>query len=162
MSSFLEKHERVDGTFIGKDCDENGVDLSGGEWQRLVIASSYMGEPDVLIMDEPTASIDPLREMEMLSSFRKNLGGRTAVLISHRIGFARLADRIIMRENGKITESGTHAELLEKGGYYARLFNEQNKLYDDGEKSVGDEEIFNSRTRPLPRHNLRLPRQLPM
>ncbi len=131
LQSFLAKYELGDETSIGKDYDENGVELSGGEWQRLVIASSYIGEPEILIMDEPTASIDPMREMEMLSNFRRNLGGRTAVLISHRIGFARLADRIIMMENGKITESGTHEELIASGGYYARLFSEQKKLYED-------------------------------
>ena len=106
--------------------------MAGGEWQRLIIASAYMGEPELLLMDEPTASIDPLKEMELIRNFRENLKGKTAILISHRIGFARLADRIVMMENGRITEQGTHEELLERNGYYASLFTEQKKLYEEG------------------------------
>ena len=90
-----------------------------------------MGQPEILILDEPTASIDPLKEMEMLKNFRKNLSGKTAVLISHRIGFARLADRIIMMENGKITEQGTHDELIKANGTYAKLFYTQKELYEE-------------------------------
>ena len=82
-------------------------------------------------MDEPTASVDPLEELELLKHLRENLNNKTAILISHRIGFARLADRIIMLQNGKIVEQGTHAELLEKNGYYSLLFHEQQKLYEE-------------------------------
>jgi ABC-type multidrug transport system fused ATPase/permease subunit len=88
-----------------------------------------MGEPEILLLDEPTASIDPLLEMEFIKNLRENLKGKTAILISHRIGFARIADRIVMMENGKITEQGTHDELLSNNGYYSKLFNEQKKLY---------------------------------
>ncbi len=131
MRNFINKYEKGDQTVVGKEYDDQGVDLSGGEWQRMVIASAYMGEPELLLMDEPTASIDPLKEMEMIRNFRENLRGKTAILISHRIGFARLADRIVMMENGRIAEEGTHEELLEKGGNYARLFNEQKRLYEE-------------------------------
>jgi ATP-binding cassette subfamily B protein len=131
----INKYKDKDRTVLGKEYDEEGVDLSGGEWQSLVIASAYMGEPEILLMDEPTASIDPLKEMELIGNLRENLKGKTAVLISHRIGFARLADRIIMMQDGKITEEGTHEELLALGGYYASLFNEQKKLYTE-EKSA--------------------------
>jgi len=130
LYDLLSKYEAGDETVLGKEYDENGVDLSGGEWQRLVISSAYMGEPEILILDEPTASIDPLREMDMVKHFRDHLKGKTGILISHRIGFARLADRIVMMRDGKITEQGTHEELLAKGGYYAALFNEQKKLYE--------------------------------
>jgi len=132
IDAFLKKYREGDATLLGKKYDNSGVDLSGGEWQRLVIASAYMGEPEILLMDEPTAAIDPLKEMEMLRNFRENLRGKTAILISHRIGFARLADRIVMMEGGRILEEGTHEELLGRNGYYARLFREQKKLYESG------------------------------
>lgn len=131
INSLISKYSKGDKTILGKQYDEEGVDLSGGEWQRLIISSAYMGDPEILLMDEPTASIDPLKEMEMIENFRENLKGKTAILISHRIGFARLADRILMMENGRITEAGSHKELLEKNGYYAKLFYEQKKLYEE-------------------------------
>ncbi|AUS95744.1 hypothetical protein CDQ84_01350 [Clostridium thermosuccinogenes] len=116
-------------TLLGKDYDDFGTDLSGGEWQKVILARAYMGEPQVLILDEPTASIDPLEELNMLSNIRKIISGRTAILISHRIGFARLADRIIMIRDGRIIEQGSHDELLKKQGYYAELFEAQKNLY---------------------------------
>lgn len=116
-------------TKLGKTFYSDGVDLSGGEWQKIDLARTYMGDHCVLIMDEPTASIDPLKEIDMLKHFRTILEGRTAILISHRIGFARLADRIIIMNEGKIEESGSHEELLRKDGLYAKLFNSQKKLY---------------------------------
>lgn len=131
MDNFIDKFENGDRTLLGKEYNDHGIDLSGGEWQRLIIASAYIGEPELLLMDEPTASIDPLKEMELIQNFRENLKEKTAILISHRIGFARLADRIIMVENGHIAEQGTHEELLENGGYYAKLFSEQKKLYEE-------------------------------
>lgn len=130
LEEFLKKYDTRDRTVLGKEYDDEGVELSGGEWQRLVIASAYMGEPEILIFDEPTASIDPLKEMDMIRHFRENLKGKTAVLVSHRIGFARLADRIVMMENGKITEEGTHEELLKNNGSYAAVFREQKELYE--------------------------------
>lgn len=130
LEEFLSKYEAGDKTVLGKEYDDEGIDLSGGEWQRLVIASAYMGEPEVLIFDEPTASIDPLKEMDMIKHFRENLKGKTAILVSHRIGFARLADRIIMMEKGRICEEGTHEELLAGNGSYAAIFREQKNLYE--------------------------------
>jgi ABC-type multidrug transport system, ATPase and permease components len=116
-------------TKLGKSFYTEGIDLSGGEWQKLALARSYMGNHCVLILDEPTASIDPIKEIEMLSHFRKILEGRTAILISHRIGFARLADRIVMMDDGMIIESGTHEELLDSNGFYSKLFHSQKELY---------------------------------
>lgn len=116
-------------SLIGKIFYDDGIDLSGGEWQKIVLARAYMGEHSVLILDEPTASIDPLKEMEMLLHFKDILKDRTAILISHRIGFARLADRIIMMNNGEIVESGTHNELMQLNGLYKKLFDTQKKLY---------------------------------
>lgn len=131
LIDFISQYPLGEHTVLGKQYDENGVDLSGGEWQRLTIASAYMGQPEILILDEPTASIDPLKEMEMIKDLRKNLEGKTAILISHRIGFARLADRIIVMSDGKIREQGTHQELLNKNGSYAAFFCAQKELYEE-------------------------------
>jgi ABC-type multidrug transport system fused ATPase/permease subunit len=116
-------------TLMGKSFYDDGIDLSGGEWQKIALARAYMGNHHVLILDEPTASIDPMKELEMLSRFKDNLKDRTAILISHRIGFARLADKIIMMDKGMVVESGSHDELLAKDGFYAKLFNAQKELY---------------------------------
>lgn len=116
-------------SLIGKIFYDDGIDLSGGEWQKIVLARAYMGENSILILDEPTAAIDPLKEMEMLLHFKDILSDRTAILISHRIGFARLADRIIIMDKGEIVESGTHDELMQLNGLYKKLFDSQKELY---------------------------------
>lgn len=116
-------------TKLGKQIYEDGVELSGGEWQKLALARAYMGNHELLVLDEPTASIDPMKEMEMLRHFRQILQGRTALLISHRIGFARLADRILVMEKGEMVEAGSHEELLQKNGLYSRIFYAQKELY---------------------------------
>lgn len=118
-------------TILGKEYSKEGQDLSGGQWQRIILARAYMGEPDVLILDEPTAAIDPLEEMRMLGQFKDIVEDKTALLISHRIGFARMADRICMMEDGNIVEDGTHEELMRLKGNYYRLFIAQQELYQE-------------------------------
>lgn len=135
--SFLKLHEifqdleNKENSILGKVYDEQGVELSGGEWQKIMLASAYMGTPDLLILDEPTASIDALMESEMLHNLRTHLNGKTALLISHRIGFARLADEIIVMHQGRIAEQGSHEELLAIDGYYKKMFYEQKDLYEN-------------------------------
>ena len=116
-------------TTLGKAFYAEGIDLSGGEWQKLAIARCYMGDHQVFIMDEPTASIDPFKETEMLNQIRKMSKDHTVILISHRIGFARIADRIFLMNNGRLVESGTHDELINKKGMYFQLFRAQKDLY---------------------------------
>ena len=120
-------------TVLGKEYDSQGRDLSGGQWQRIILSRAYMGAPEILVLDEPTASIDPIEEMLLLKRFREIVSGKTAVLISHRIGFASLADRIVVMDNGRIVEDGTHQELMEAEGNYWKLFREQQKLYEGGQ-----------------------------
>jgi len=129
LVNIIEKLPYGVDTFLGKEYDKQGQDLSVGQWQRVILARAYMGNPEILIMDEPTASIDPFEEERMLEDFRDALEGKTALLISHRISFARLADRIIMMRDGAIVEAGTHEELLRKRGYYYELFSSQQSLY---------------------------------
>jgi len=101
---------------------DGGVDLSGGEWQKVALARAYMRDAKVLILDEPTASLDARAEYEVFVRFSELVAGRMAVLISHRFSTVRMADRIIVFQHGQIVEEGSHAELVARGGPYAELF----------------------------------------
>jgi len=102
-----------------------GVDLSGGEWQKIALARAYMRNAELLILDEPTAALDARAEFEVFQRFSKLTAGKTAVLISHRFSTVRMADRILVLDKGELVEIGSHQELLEQGGRYAELFNLQ-------------------------------------
>jgi ATP-binding cassette subfamily B protein len=99
-----------------------GIDLSGGEWQKIAIARAYMRDAQLLILDEPTAALDARSEFEVFKRFKELSKGKTAVLISHRFSSVRMADRIVVLKNGAVEAIGTHAELLEQRGRYAELF----------------------------------------
>jgi ATP-binding cassette subfamily B protein len=99
-----------------------GIDLSGGEWQKIAIARAYMRDAQLLILDEPTAALDARSEFEVFRRFKELSQGKTAVLISHRFSSVRMADRIVVLVDGTVEAMGTHAELLEQGGRYAELF----------------------------------------
>jgi ATP-binding cassette subfamily B protein len=99
-----------------------GVDLSGGEWQKVAIARAYMRDAQLLILDEPTAALDARSEFEVFKRFKDLSEGRTAVLISHRFSSVRMADRIVVLKDGAVDSAGTHAELLALRGRYAELF----------------------------------------
>ena len=101
---------------------KKGRDLSGGEWQKVAIARAYMRDADLIILDEPTAALDAKAESEVFSRFKSLASGRTAVIISHRFSTVRMADRILVLENGAILESGSHQDLLALRGRYAELF----------------------------------------
>ena len=133
IDAFVDRLPQKYETLLGKEFSEEGTDLSGGQWQRVAIARAYMGAPDLIILDEPTASIDPMEEEKLLEHFRELICGRTAILISHRIGFARLADRIVIMEDGKVKEEGSHDELIgRKDGTYRQLFMAQKQTYESG------------------------------
>lgn len=100
----------------------NGVELSGGEWQKLALARAYMRDAQVLILDEPTAALDARAEYEVFQRFADLTKGKSAVLISHRFSTVRMADRILVLDKGQLLEIGSHEELLQQGGRYAELF----------------------------------------
>jgi ATP-binding cassette subfamily B protein len=104
---------------------ENGVELSGGEWQKVALARAYMRDAQVLILDEPTAALDARAEYEVFQRFADLTQGRMAVLISHRFSTVRMADRILVLKSGELVDDGTHEELVARGGLYAELFSLQ-------------------------------------
>ena len=109
--------------------DAPGVELSGGQWQRIALARALLREHDLVILDEPSASLDAQSEQALHARFRALVRGRTAVLVSHRFSTVRMADRIAVLDGGRVTEQGTHAELLALGGTYSRLFRMQAAAY---------------------------------
>lgn len=106
-----------------------GVELSGGEWQKVALGRAYMRDAQVLILDEPTAALDARAEYEVFQRFARLTEGKTAVIISHRFSTVRMADRILVLESGQLLEIGSHTELLEKNGRYAELFQLQARGY---------------------------------
>jgi len=108
---------------------ENGVELSGGEWQKIALGRAYMRDAQLLILDEPTSSLDARAEHEVFQRFADLTKGKTAVLISHRFSTVRMADRILVLDNGEMLEIGTHEELLALNGRYAELFHLQAESY---------------------------------
>lgn len=116
-------------TILGRRVDPEGVELSGGEKQRIGVSRAQMSNKKVLILDEPAAALDPIAEMKQFERIKSRISGRTAILISHRIGFARMADRIIVMSAGKIQEIGTHKDLMKHNGMYATMFKSQANWY---------------------------------
>lgn len=127
-------------TMLGK-WFKDGYQLSGGEWQKVALARAFMREAPVLVLDEPTSSLDAQAEYEIFTKFRQLTEGKTAIFISHRFSTVRLADRIFVIEQGTIKESGTHTELLDLNGRYAELFHLQAEAYRETEPQL---------TRPAP------------
>ncbi|MCL1842815.1 MAG: ABC transporter ATP-binding protein/permease [Defluviitaleaceae bacterium] len=115
-------------TMLGREFD--GVDLSGGQWQRVAIARGLYRIHDVIVLDEPTAAIDPIEESRIYEKFIEISKDKTAVIVTHRLGSTKIADRIIVVENGKITAAGRHDELMATDGTYAKMFNAQAKWYE--------------------------------
>jgi ABC-type multidrug transport system fused ATPase/permease subunit len=116
-------------TYLYKLYEEDGVELSGGESQKLAIARALYKDAPVVVLDEPTAALDPRAEFEIYTKFLQMVDNKTAVFISHRLSSARFCDRIVVLKDGAIAESGSHDELMARNGYYAELFNMQAQFY---------------------------------
>jgi len=108
---------------------DGGTDLSGGEWQKLALARAYLREAQVLVLDEPTASLDAKSEHEVFERFAELTRGKMAMLISHRFSTVRMADRIFVLQDGRIAEQGPHDQLMQNGGRYAEMFELQAASY---------------------------------
>ena len=124
IKSFPEGYETMLGRWFHR-----GRDLSGGEWQKIALARAFMRDCEILVLDEPTAALDAENEFKVFQQFRELTKEKTAVLISHRFSTVRMADRIFVIEQGRISEQGAHAELITRDGTYARLFNLQAESY---------------------------------
>jgi ATP-binding cassette subfamily B protein len=127
-ASLLPRFAKGYQQMLGRRFDE-GVDLSGGEWQKIALARAYIRDAQVLILDEPTAALDARAEYEVFLRFSELVAGRMAILISHRFSTVRMADRIIVLRNGKVEEQGSHEELLAGHGLYEELFTMQAQGY---------------------------------
>ena len=118
---------------MNRDVYEDAVALSGGETQRLVLARALYKNAPILMLDEPTAALDPISEAELYEKYSEITAGRSSVYISHRLASTRFCDRIILIGDARILEEGTHEELLAKGGKYAELFTVQSQYYTDSD-----------------------------
>lgn len=115
-------------TYLGRMYRE-GEDLSGGQWQKIALARAVFADAQVVILDEPTAALDPQAERDVFAQFERLTAGKTAIFISHRMAAARLADRIVVMKDGRVAEQGTHAELMALGGEYRRMYEMQAEWY---------------------------------
>ena len=127
ISSLPEKEN----TKLVRGIYEDSIELSGGETQKLALAKALYKNAPVLLLDEPTAALDPIAEQEMYMNYLDFAKEKSCVFISHRLASTRFCDKIMLMENGEIAELGTHAELMQKGGKYAELFNLQSSYYND-------------------------------
>lgn len=135
LSEKINSYEKGIHTNLLKIFDKEGIDLSGGEKQRLAMARALYKDGKVVILDEPTAALDALAEDRMYREFENMIQGKTAVFISHRLGSTRFCDKIAMFEDGTIVEEGTHEELMAKNGKYAYMFGIQSQYYEKKQKN---------------------------
>ena len=116
-------------TYVGKGFDENGVNFSGGEKQKMAIARAIYKDAPFVIMDEPTAALDPEAECEVFAGFDKMVGKKTAIYISHRLASCRFCEDILVFDQGKVVQRGSHEELEQEEGLYRELWNAQAQYY---------------------------------
>ena len=114
-----------------------GVDLSGGQWQRVAIARGYFRPHNTILLDEPTAAIDPYEETRLYNRFAELSKDASSVIVTHRLGSVKLADRILVMKEGRLVQEGTHKELLSQEGEYRRRYEAQKKGYEEGRGQEG-------------------------
>lgn len=115
-------------TMVSREFD--GVDLSGGQWQRVAISRGLYRENSIIFLDEPTKAIDPVEETRLYKQFAKISKGKTSLIVTHRLGSTRIADRIIVMKDGCVNDIGTYDELMSRGGEYAKMYKSQAQWYE--------------------------------
>jgi ABC-type multidrug transport system fused ATPase/permease subunit len=135
-SDFIEKYERQYDTPLMKYFEDDGTELSIGQWQKLSVARAFYSDSDIMILDEPTASLDAIAEQQIFRQFEMLTEGKTSIFVSHRLSSATTADNIIVLEYGQVVEQGTHKELMQAGGKYCDLFTTQAKRYLESENII--------------------------
>jgi ATP-binding cassette subfamily B protein len=129
VSEIISEWEKGYDTVLGREYEKKGKDLSGGQWQLVGLARAYFKDTEYMILDEPSAALDPISEDRIFEQLYKLSQGKSSVTISHRLSNTMLADKIIVLDDGKIVEQGSHFELLKQNGKYAYLFNLQASKY---------------------------------
>ena len=134
-AEFIERLPNGYATPLMRYFETTGTELSIGQWQKIAVARAFYADSDVMILDEPTASLDAIAEQEIFSQFDRLRGNKTTIFVSHRLSSATTADRVVVLKGGEIAEIGTHAELMAEKGEYYRLFSTQAKHYIESEKA---------------------------
>ena len=132
LTETIQKLPKGLDTHVGRQVYLDGVLFSGGQTQRLMLARALYKDGAILLLDEPTAALDPLAENDIYQKYKDMTAGKTSLFISHRLASTRFCDRIIFVADGHITEEGTHDQLLARGGAYAKLFEVQSRYYQEG------------------------------
>lgn len=143
QAGFMDMAEKLPqglDTNLGKMVNDDGIELSGGQEQRMMLARALYKNAPILLLDEPTAALDPIAENDMYMRYNEITNGRTAIYISHRLASTRFCDRVLFLQNGSILEEGTHDELISKNGEYAKLFEVQSHYYREGGDSNEEKE----------------------
>lgn len=140
LSEFVRSLPKGLDTYVGRDVYLDGILLSGGQMQRLMLARALYKSGPILVLDEPTAALDPIAESDIYEKYNSMTDGKTSIFISHRLASTRFCDRILFIENGTIAEEGTHEELLAKGEKYAKLYEVQSRYYQEGVEFCGEKE----------------------
>jgi ABC-type multidrug transport system fused ATPase/permease subunit len=132
--------------------EKEGIELSGGQWQKLAIARAFYRDSEIMILDEPTAALDPMAEQEIFNQFDNLREGKTTIFVSHRLSSAVIATKILVLEYGELIEEGNHHELMAKKGKYYDLFTTQARRYLEGGRDVEDGEMPHRRPHPHRHH----------
>ena len=129
LSKKIENLPQGINTSVGRELDDNGVEFSGGEGQKLAVARTDYRNAAILILDEPTSALDPIAEYELFSRLNEIAQNKTTIFITHRLSSTQFCEHLIVLSNGKVLEQGNHSQLMKQNGEYAQLFNSQAKYY---------------------------------